>query len=211
MKALDGFLTPLQKQLMLKVVDHIDDMTKRIGEMDDLMNQYLTEYHEAIQKLDEIPGIGRQSAETILAETGLDMSRFPTAKHFSSWAGLAPGNNESAGKRRYGRTTKGNITLKNTLIQCAKAAVKKTDSFLSAQYQRLVVRRGANRATVAVAVAHMMLTSIYHMLKNNVPFTDLGADYYNRFNTQSKIQHYLKKLKQLGWELDSATIPTAAV
>ena len=106
MKALDGFLTPLQKQLMLKVVDHIDDMTKRIGEMDDLMNQYLTEYHEAIQKLDEIPGIGRQSAETILAETGLDMSRFPTSKHFSSWAGLAPGNNESAGKRRYGRTTK---------------------------------------------------------------------------------------------------------
>ena len=87
MKALDGFLTPLQKQLMLKVVDHIDDMTKRIGEMDDLMNQYLTEYHAAIQKLDEIPGIGRQSAETILAETGLDMSRFPTAKHFSSWAG----------------------------------------------------------------------------------------------------------------------------
>ena len=209
MKALDGFLTPLQKQLMLKVVDHIDDMTKRIGEMDDLMNQYLTEYHEAIQKLDEIPGIGRQSAETILAETGLDMSRFPTAKHFSNWAGLAPGNNESAGKRRYGRTTKGNITLKTTLIQCAKAAVKKTDSFLSAQYQRLVVRRGANRATVAVA--HTMLISIYHMLKNNVPFTDLGADYYNRFNTKSKIQHYLKKLKQLGWELDSATIPTAAV
>jgi len=209
MKALDGFLTPLQKQLILKVVDHIDDMTKRIGEMDDLMNQYLTEYHEAIQKLDEIPGIGRQSAETILAETGLDMSRFPTAKHFSSWAGLAPGNNESAGKRRYGRTTKGNITLKTTLIQCAKAAVKKTDSFLSAQYQRLVVRRGANRATVAVA--HTMLISIYHMLKNNVPFTDLGADYYNQFNTQSKIQHYLKKLKRLGWELDSATIPTAAV
>ncbi len=99
--------------------------------------------------------------------------------------------------------------MKTTLIQCAKAAVKKTDSFLSAQYQRLVVRRGANRATVAVA--HTMLISIYHMLKNNVPFTDLGADYYNRFNTQSKIQHYLKKLKQLGWELDSATIPTAAV
>ena len=209
MKALDGFLTPLQKQLMLKVVDHIDDMTKRIGEMDRLMDQYLADYHEAIQKLDEIPGIGRQSAETILAETGLDMARFPTAKHLSNWAGLAPGNNESAGKRRHGRTTKGNITLKTTLIQCAKSAVKKTDSFLSAQYQRLVVRRGANRATVAVA--HTMLIAIYHMLKDNVPFADLGAAYYNRFNTQSKINHYLNKLRQLGWEPDDATIQATAV
>ena len=203
MKALDGFLTPLQKQLMLKVVDHIDDMTKRIDEMDTLMDQYLTDYHEAIHKLDEVPGIGRQSAETILAEIGLDMSRFPTEKHFSSWAGLAPGNNESAKKRRYGRTTKGNMTLKTTLIQCAKSAVKKVDSFLAAQYQRLVVRRGANRATVAVA--HTMLIAIYHMLKDNVPFIDLGAAYYNKFNTQSKINHFLKKLKQLGWEPNDAT------
>ena len=203
MKALDGFLTPLQKQLMLKVVDHIDDMTKRIDEMDTLMDQYLTDYHEAIHKLDEVPGIGRQSAETILAEIGLDMSRFPTEKHFSSWAGLAPCNNESAKKRRYGRTTKGNMTLKTTLIQCAKSAVKKADSFLAAQYQRLVVRRGANRATVAVA--HTMLIAIYHMLKDNVPFIDLGAAYYNKFNTQSKINHFLKKLKQLGWEPNDAT------
>lgn len=203
MKALDGFLTPLQKQLMLKVVDHIDDMTKRIDEMDTLMDQYLTDYHEAIHKLDEVPGIGRQSAETILAEIGLDMSRFPTEKHFSSWAGLAPGNNESAKKRRYGRTTKGNMTLKTTLIQCAKSAVKKADSFLAAQYQRLVVRRGANRATVAVA--HTMLIAIYHMLKDNVPFIDLGAAHYNKFNTQSKINHFLKKLKQLGWEPNDAT------
>ena len=209
MKSLDGFLTPLQKQLMLKVVDHIDDMTKRIGEMDNLINQYLTGYHDAINKLDEIPGIGRQSAETILAEIGLDMNRFPTERHFSSWAGLAPGNNESAKKRRHGRTTKGNITLKTTLIQCAKAAVKKADSFLSAQYQRLVVRRGANRATVAVA--HTMLIAIYHMLKDNVPFVDLGAAYYNKFNAQSKINHYLKKLQQLGWEPNDATISVADV
>lgn len=208
MKALDGFLTPLQKQLMLKVVDHIDDMTKRIGEMDDLMNQYLMEYQEAIHALDEIPGIGQQSAETILAEIGLDMNRFPTEKHLSNWAGLAPGNNESAGKRRYGRTTKGNITLKTTLVQCAKSAVKKTDSFLAAQYQRLVVRRGANRATVAVA--HTMLIAIYHMLKEHVPFLDLGAAYYNQFNAQSKINHYLKKLKQLGWAPNDATTLTTA-
>ena len=204
MKSLDGFLTPLQKQLMLQVVEHIDDMTKRIEKMDNLMNSYLNEYQKAIQQLVEIPGIGRQSAETILAETGLDMSRFPSAKHLSNWAGLAPGNNESAKKRRNGKTTQGNKTLKTTLIECAKVAVKKTDSFLHAQYQRLVVRRGKNRSTVAVA--HTMLISIYHMLKDNTPFKDLGVNYYNKFNTQSKINHHLKKLEQLGYMLNIATI-----
>lgn len=129
-KSVDGFLTPLQKQLLLQVIDHIDDMTRRIEKMDALMDQYLDDYHAAIEKLDEIPGVGRQSAETILAEIGLDMSRFPTEKHFASWAGLAPGNNESSKKCKSGRTTKGNITLKTTLIQCAKSCIKKIGSFL---------------------------------------------------------------------------------
>ena len=142
LKAVDGFLTPLQKELIRQVVDHIDDMTERIGKMDGIMEQYLDEYQEAIQEIDELPGIGKQSAETILAETGLDMSRFPTEKQISSWSGLAPGNNESAGKRKSGRTTKGNPTLKATLIQCAKSAVRNTKSYFYAQYQRLVVRRG---------------------------------------------------------------------
>lgn len=208
MQALDGFLTPLQKQLILQVVDHIDDMTKRIGQMDKLVKQYSSGYEDAIEKLDEIPGIGRQSAETILAETGLDMSRFATEKHLSSWAGLSPGNNESAGKRQSGRTTKGNATLKTTLIQCAKAAVKKKDSFLSAQYDRLVVRRGAKRATVAVA--HTMLIAIYHILKLGEPFIDLGADYYNKFNKERKINSYLTKLKKLGWQPEIATFSAAS-
>lgn len=96
-KAMNGFLTPMEKELIRKVVDHIDDMTKRIGEMDDMLRDYLQPYEETIAKLDEIPGIARRSAETILIETGLDMTRFPSARHISSWAGLAPGNNESAG------------------------------------------------------------------------------------------------------------------
>ena len=170
-------------------------MTKRIGEMDTLVKQYMGEYEEAMEKLDEIPGIGKQSAETILAETGLDMSRFPSEKHLSSWAGLAPGNNESAGKRHSGKTTKGNPTLKTTLIQYAKAAIKKTDSFLSTPYQRLVVRRDKHR--VAVAVAHTMLIAIYHMLKDGISFIDLGAEYYNQFNRERKIKSYLAKLKKL--------------
>lgn len=206
-QAVDGFLTPLQKQLIRQVVAHIDDMTKRIGEMDTLVKQYMGEYEEAIEKLDEIPGIGKQSAETILAETGLDMSRFPSEKHLSSWAGLSPGNNESAGKRHSGKTTKGNPTLKTTLIQCVKAAIKKTDSFLSAQYQRLVVRRGKHRATVAVA--HTMLIAIYHMLKDGRLFIDLGAEYYNQFNRERKIKSYLAKLKKLGWTPEAVTLSGA--
>lgn len=206
LKAMNGFLTPLQKQLIRKVVDHIDDMTKRIGEMDDMLSQYLQPYQEAIEKLDELPGIGKRSAETILIETGLDMERFPTDKHFSSWAGLSPGNNESAAKKKRCRTVKGNKTLKTTMIQCAKSA-KRCKSYFRAQYERLVVRRGANRATVAVA--HSMLIAIYHILKNGSRFVDLGEDFYARFNREKKISHHLKQLTKLGWLPNAAGAATA--
>ncbi|WP_106625898.1 IS110 family RNA-guided transposase [Selenomonas massiliensis] len=196
LKAMNGFLTPLQKELIRRVVDHIDDMSQRIGEMDDMLSRYLQPYQEAIEKLDELPGIGKRSAETIIIETGLDMSRFATDKHFSSWAGLAPGNNESAQKRRRCRVVKGNQTLRTTLVQCAKAA-SRCKSYFRAQYQRLVVRRGANRATVAVA--HSMLIAIYHILKSGKTFIDLGEDFYTQFNRDKKITHHLKQLTKLGW------------
>lgn len=188
----------------MQVVDHLDDMMKRIGQMDNLVKRYTEGYEDASEKLDDIPGIGRQSAETILAETGLDMSHFSTEKHLSSWAGLSLENNESDGKWHSGKTAKGNTTLKTTLIQCAKAAIKKQDSFLSVQYDRLVVRRGAKHATVAVA--HTMLIAIYHILKLDVPFVDLGADYYNQFNRERKINSYLAKLKKMGWQPEAVTL-----
>lgn len=197
LKASEGILSPIQRELLVNIIDHIDDMSRRIESINKLMNDYLGKYQKAIEKLDEIPGIGKDSAETILAEIGLDMERFPSAAHLSSWAGVSPGNNESAGKKRSGKTTKGNKTLKTTLVQCAKTAVKKKGTFYYAQYQRLVVRRGKNRATVAVA--HSILISIYHMLKENKPYTDLGENYYNQFNREHKIQGYLKKLASLGW------------
>lgn len=195
--ALEGVLSPVQKKLILAILDHIDDMTRRIEDVDDIINGEMTSYENAIASLDEMPGIGPQSAQTILAEIGLDMSRFPTAKHLASWAGVCPGNRESAGKRKSGRSNKGNKTLKSTLVQCAKTAVKKKDTFFRAQYDRLAVRRGKNRATMAVA--HSILIAIYYMLKNNRAFQDLGIDYYNQFNTEKKINAYLKKLADLGW------------
>lgn len=198
LKYCDAFLSPLQKKLIRAILDHIDDMTRRINDIDDIVEGQMKAYEEAISLLQELPGVGKRSAEVILAEIGLDMSRFPSAGHLAAWAGLAPGNNESAGKRKSGKTRKGNPTLKTTMIQCAQAAKRKNGSYFKAQFDRLVVRCGKNRAKVAVA--HSMLIAIYHMLKFNVPFHDLGEDYYNHFNTEKKINHYLKKLQNLGWE-----------
>ena len=178
----DGYLSPLQRKLVRAILDHIDDMTRRIQDIDDIINGQMKDYEDAIKKLEEIPGIAKRSAEVILAEIGLDMSRFPTAGHLAAWSGLAPGNNESAGKRKSGRTRKGNPTLKTTLIQSAKTAKAKKGSFFKAQFDRIAVKRGKNRAVVAVA--HSMIIAIYHMLKYNVSFVDLGEDYYNQFNTE---------------------------
>ncbi|MGD9581674.1 MAG: IS110 family transposase [Vampirovibrionia bacterium] len=194
--AMEGAFSSIQKQLVKAILDHIDDMTRRIKDLDDIIDNQIKNYEDAIKLIDEISGIGKRSAEVIVSEIGIDMNRFPSDAHLSSWSGLCPGNNESAGRRKSGKTTKGNKHLKSILIQCAKAAKQDKDSFFHAQYQRLVVRRGANRATVAVA--HSMLIAIYHMLKDNVPFKDLGSDYYTKFNTEAKARYYAKKLQELG-------------
>ena len=204
LQSLDGFLSPLQKRLLRSILDHIDDMTRRIEDIDKIIKEYMKEYEDAVKALEEIPGVGEVGAQTIISEIGVDMSRFPTASHLCSWAGVAPGNNESAGKRRSGRTTKGNITLKTTLIQCAHGASKRKGTFFYAQYQRIKMRRGSKIA--AMAVAHSILVAVYHMLKDNVPFYDLGSDFYNKFNREKKIRSYLNKLSELGYDLTAVTV-----
>lgn len=204
LQSLDGFLSPLQKKLLRSILDHIDDMTRRIADIDKIIKEYMKEYEDAVKALEEIPGVGEVGAQTIISEIGVDMSRFPTASHLCSWAGVAPGNNESAGKRRSGRTTKGNIALKTTLIQCAHGASKRKGTFFYAQYQRIKMRRGSKIA--AMAVAHSILVAVYHMLKNNVPFYDLGSDFYNKFNREKKIRSYLNKLSELGYDLTAVTV-----
>ena len=196
--AMECIITPFQKTMIKEVIKHINELTDRIEDMNKIIDKFMVEYDKNIKKLIKMPGIGKTTAQIILAEIGQDMSRFPTEGHISSWAGVSPGNNESAGKRRSGKTRKGNKILKSTLAQCAKSAAKNKNSFFHAQYQRISIRRGKNRATIAVA--HSMLISIYYMLKNDVEFTELGADFYNKFNTEKKINSYLKKLKDLGWK-----------
>ena len=196
--ALTGIISPLQRELFVEVLRVIDEQTQQIERVDALIQKYTSEaYDTAAKAIDGLPGIGRASAEVIIAEIGVDMSRFPTAAHLCSWAGLSPGNNESAGKRRSGKTNKGNKTLKKTLVQCANSAINNKNSFFSAQYQRLVVHKGRKKAIVAVA--HSMLIAIYYVISGN-EFRDLGADYYTQFNKELKIKSFLKKLQKLGWE-----------
>ena len=146
-----------------------------------------------------MPGLGKRSAEVILAEIGQDMTRFPTAGHISSWVGVCPGNNESAGKRRNGKTRNGNKTLKSTLVQCAQSAVKRKNTFYRAQYERLAMKRGKKRAILAVA--HSMLISIYYIIKGDKEYEELGANYYNQFNVEKKANAYMKKLMDLGYNV----------
>ena len=194
---LNGILTPVQRKMISICLEHIVYLNKRIDEIDSIIDDNLSsDMQELVELLKEIPGVGESSAKTILSVIGTDMSRFPTASHLASWAGVCPGNNESAGKRRSGKTRKGNSLLRTTLVICAQGASRAKGSFFSAQYSRLMIRRGKNRAKMAVA--HSLLIAIYYIIRDRVPFHDLGEDYYNRFNTESKIKMYIRKLEDLG-------------
>lgn len=149
----------------------------------------------AVALLDTIPGIDRQAAQEILAEIGIDMYQFSTEKDLAAWAGLTPGNKESAGKRYSGRTRKGNHTLKSILVQTAWAAVRTNDTFLKARYHRLAMRRGKKRAIVAIA--HSILVSIWHMLSKGVPYAELGGDYYDQRSKDTKVAYLTRQLEKL--------------
>lgn len=195
-RSINGVISPVQRKLLQSMLNHIEDMTRRIQEMDGLIEEEMKSYQQSIERLSEVPGISKRTAEIILAEIGMKMERFPTAAHIASWAGICPGNHESAGKKKSGRINPGNKTLKTTLVQCAHAAVRNKRTYFHAQYERLTVRRGKNKAIVAVA--HSMLIAIYHMLKTGEPFRDLGSNYYQQFDAEKRIQYYLNKIKNLG-------------
>lgn len=176
---------------MRELLKHIDELNVHIKNLDeDIDNHMNDEEKKATSAITEIGGIAGASAKAIISVIGTDMSRFPTDAHISSWAGLCPGNNESAKKRYSGKTNKGNRLLRTTLIVCAHAAAKMKNTYFSAQFHRISAHRGKKRAYVAVA--HSMLIAIYHILKDGVKYQDLGADYYNQFNKERKINAYLK-------------------
>jgi transposase len=157
---------------------------------------------ELQEKLDAIPGVNVTTIQNVTVEIGVDMNQFPSEAHLASWTGICPGNEESAGKRKRSRTTKGNRWLRRALTEAAWAATHTKDSYLGAQYHRLAGRRGKKRALVAVA--HTLLVIIYHVIKYRVDYQDLGADYFLRLEPERQRRYLVKRLEQLGFEVQLA-------
>jgi len=166
-------------------------------------------WNEAVALLDTVPGINQRAAEDILAEIGIDMSRFPTDKHLASWSGRAPGNNQSGGKRFSGRRPKGNKSLSSVLTECAQAAARTKGTFLNARYHRLAARRGKKRALGAIS--HSIVVSIWHILTYREPYQDLGGDYFDQRKKEVKVSYLIRRLERLtGGSVSIEIQPTVA-
>jgi transposase len=198
--ALSGGVTDHHRFMLRTLLDQVEYLEKQIEAFDTQIGTVMTPLErEAVQRLDEIPGFDRRAAENVLAEIGTDMNRFPTSGHLSSWAGMCPGNNESAGKRRSGRMTDGSKWLKRTLNQTGWAAARKKGSYFQARHRRLTKRRGTKRATMAVG--HSQLCVVYEMLKNQTRFADLGGDYFQTRNKDQATSRMVARLQAMGYKV----------
>ena len=200
-RALSGRIRASHRLLLRLHLEHIDDLNSKIEYLSEEIDRQIRPFdqEEQQERLDAIPGVGRDVAQIILAELGVDMSRFPSAAHAASWAGLAPGKNESAGKNRSGKVTPGNRHLKSALVQAAHAAGRTKDNYLAAQFRRLAARRGKKRA--AIAVAHSILVIAYHMLRNGTEYRELGGDYFDKRNQAQLQRNLVKRLEGLGLQV----------
>jgi transposase len=220
-KALTGLVEPHHRFLLAQQLTHIDFLEERVSDLSAEISRRMESlsqpptagssaesdespaanpetpltWAEAVALLDTIPGVNETTAEVMLAEMGLDMGQFPTDKHLAAWAGLSPGNHQSGGKRYSGRTRKGNRPLATIMVQAAWSAVRTKGTFLKARYHRLAARRGKKRAIVAVA--HSMLVSAWHMLTSRQPYQELGGDYFDQRQKESKISYLTRRLEKL--------------
>jgi transposase len=196
-QALVGRVGPHQRFLVAQQLAHIDFLDATIVQVSAEIAARVRPDEEAIARLDTIPGVGRSVAESLVAEIGSDLTRFPSPKHLASWAGLCPGNHESAGKRRSGKTRKGSPWLRACLVQAAHAAARTKGTYLAAQYRRLAARRG--RAKAAVAVAHSILTIVYHLLTEETVYRDLGSNHFDERDREAVERRLVHRLEGLGY------------
>lgn len=200
--ALTGSVGAHQRFMLHSQIRLVEQIEVEIDAVNLEVEERVRPFQAAVSLIDEIPGIGQRTAEQILAETGIDMSRFPTAAHFASWARVCPGNNESAGKRHYASTGRGNPYLRTALIEAALGAVRAGRSkpnFFSARYQRLAARRGSKRA--AMAVAHSILVAIYRILSDGAHFHDLGPHFHDEQRRERVVRRSVQRLQELGYRV----------
>ncbi len=204
-EACQGFVTEHHVYMLQVIRQEIENTLRTIESLDQRIKEVLTPYQNALELLKKVPGISIKSAEELVAEIGLDMNVFPTEKHLASWAGMSPGNNESAGKKKSGRTTQGNKQVKAVLTEIAWAATRTKNTFYHARYHKLAARRGKKRALIAVG--HSILKSVYHILKDNCEYKELGAEYLIS-RTEAKRKAYLKsELSKLGYIVELKELP----
>lgn len=194
-QALEGRVRPHQRFILAELLCQLDSLDETIARFDEEIQRYCDPFEPIVELLDTIPGVGRTTAEMIVSEIGVDMSRFPSASHLAAWAGLAPGNYESAGKRLSGKTRKGNQTLRSGLMQSAHVA-SRSRTYLAAQYRRIATRRGKKRATMAVA--HSILVIAYHIIQRHEPYRELGVNYFDQQRPETMTKRLVKRLEQLG-------------
>jgi len=208
-KALTGHVKPHHRFVLTELLSQIDSLDETLRRFDEQIEEYCRPFEEAVVLLDTIPGVARNTAEIIVSEIGTDMSRFPTADHLAAWAGLAPGNYESAGKKRSGRIRQGNQALKVALTQVAHAAARTKNTYLAAQYHRLAGRRGKKRAIIAVA--HSVLVIAFHMIQRKEPYQDLGGDYFDKRRPEATAKRLVRRLEQLGYQVDLHSLAPASL
>jgi transposase len=198
-QALVGQFGAHQRFMITEQLIHIDDLDASLERISAQITERVGPFAQEIEQLDTITGVGQRTAEALVSEVGVEMRRFPTADHLTSWAGLAPGNNESAGKRRSGKTRKGSPWLRAVLIEAAHAAGRTKDTYLGAQYRRLLARRGKKRA--AVAVARSILIIAYHILRDHEPYKELGGTYFDQRDRAAVERRLVRRLEELGYDV----------
>ncbi|MGW1909630.1 IS110 family transposase [Streptomyces sp. NPDC002076] len=189
-------------------LDHYDQLTDAIGQLDERIEEAMASFRPALDLLDTIPGINQAVAEVIIAETGADMARFTSARHLASWAGVCPGHHESAGRTKNTKVRPGNPYLKGALGLAAFGAVRTKNTYLQARYKRLTARRGPMKALVAVE--HSIITAIWHMLTDNVPYHELGGTYFAQRDPERATRRAITALNQLGYTVTLHPIEDAA-